>query len=252
MKIARILHEGEIKCAIKENDGYFLIESGDCFDIKRVSHTKITGDIKLLAPVVPSKIIALGANYRDHAKELNLSLNPVPLIFFKPPTSVIGHDEYIVLPPCSQKVDYEAELAVIIGKDCKNISEEEAESVILGFTCANDVTERVFQKMDGQWARAKGFDTFCPLGPYIQTDLDYGNVELKAILNGKTVQRGNTLDMIYGVKQIVSFASQVMTLKKGDAILTGTPEGIGQIKNGDTIEIEIQGIGKLRNFVKQG
>ena len=249
MKIARILHEGEIKCAIKENDGYFLIESGDCFDIKRVSHTKITGDIKLLAPVVPSKIIALGANYRDHAKELNLSLNLVPLIFFKPPTSVIGHDEYIVLPPCSQKVDYEAELAVIIGKDCKNISEEEAESVILGFTCANDVTERVFQKMDGQWARAKGFDTFCPLGPVIETDPDLANLNITTRVNGELRQDGSVSQLIFSLSRIVAHASQVFTLLPGDVILTGTPAGVGRLNSGDVVEVEISGIGVLRSGV---
>lgn len=251
MKIARISVQNNIKYAKVENDRYYLID-GDCFDIKSISDMPLNEEFKLLAPCQPSKIIALGANYRKHAQELDLKINPEPLIFLKPPTSIIAYGEDIVLPPSATKVDYEAELAIVIGCDCKNVKKEKAKDVILGYTCANDVSERVFQKLDGQWTRAKGFDTFCPLGPYIETELDGDNTALKAVLNGNTVQSGNTSDMINDIDTTIAFVSGIMTLKKGDVILTGTPEGIGQIKNGDIIEIFVEGIGSLVNPVVQG
>lgn len=250
MKLARILVNDEIKYAKAEDGRVYLIE-GDCFDIKKISNEPFESEYKILAPCEPSKIIALGANYRKHAQELDLKINAVPLIFLKPTTSIIADGEDIILPPSATKVDYEAELAVIINCDCKNVPKEQAKSVVLGYTCANDVSERVFQKLDGQWTRAKGFDTFCPLGPYIETELDGDNANLSAILNGKTVQKGNTSDMINDIDTTIAFISSIMTLKKGDVILTGTPEGIGQIKNGDIIEIKIEGIGTLKNKVIQ-
>lgn len=251
MKIARILVENEVKYAKVDGEKLYLIE-GDCFDIKNINSQPLEYEYKLLSPCEPSKIIALGANYKKHAEELNLKINPVPLIFLKPPTSIIADGEDIILPPSATKVDYEAELAVIIGCDCRNVKKEDAKKVVLGYTCANDVSERVFQKLDGQWTRAKGFDTFCPLGPYIETQLNADNTELKAILNGKTVQQGNTSDMINDIDTTIAFVSSIMTLKKGDVILTGTPEGIGQIREGDEIEISVKGIGALKNKVVQG
>jgi 2-keto-4-pentenoate hydratase/2-oxohepta-3-ene-1,7-dioic acid hydratase (catechol pathway) len=206
--------------------------------------------MKLPCLLNPSKIIALGLNYRKHAAEMKETAPADPVIFLKPPTSVIGDGDYIIYPEGATKVDYEAELAVVIGKDAKNISEEDAPAYILGYTCGNDVSERVFQKLDGQWTRAKGFDTFCPLGPVIETELDPANLNVRAIRNGETVQSGNTRDMIHNVYKAVSFISKVMTLKAGDVILTGTPEGIGEIKIGDEIVIEIEGIGRLKNKVK--
>lgn len=248
MKIARILWQGK-KCYAKvEEDKYYLID-GDIFDIKNVSAKPLEGSIKILAPTQPSKIVALGANYKKHAKELNLNINPVPLIFLKPPSSVIADGESIIIPPDAKKVDYEAELAIIIGKDCKNVKKEEVFDVICGYTCANDVSERIFQKSDGQWTRAKGFDTFCPVGPVVETELEGDNVSLKAVVNGNVVQQGNTSDMINDITTIITFISSVMTLKKGDLILTGTPEGVGQIRRGDTVEIIIEGIGVLKNEV---
>lgn len=250
MILARIQTKDGISYAEVKEGKYYLIE-GDCFDIRGVAQEAYVGDIKLLAPVEPSKIIALGANYRKHAEELKLNVNKDPTIFMKPQTAIIADGEDIILPHGATKVDYEAELAIIIGKDCRKVKKANAHSVILGYTCSNDVSERVYQKLDGQWTRAKGFDTFCPLGKYIVQDIDADNLELMAVLNGEVVQKGNTCDMIHGIADIVEFVSGVMTLKKGDIIMTGTPEGVGEIMDGDTIAIVIEGIGRLENKVRK-
>lgn len=248
MVIARIMFRGEVRYAAVKNDMLFLIE-GNCFGIDSVADTPLSEPYKLLTPVAPSKIIALGANYKKHAAELNLQINSDPTIFQKPISSLIAEGEDIILPACSLKVDYEAELAIIIGKDCRKVTAEDAGKYILGYTCANDVSERVFQKLDGQWTRAKGFDTFCPLGPYIVTDIDPSDLSIKAVRNGETVQESRTSNMIHTVFEIVSFVSGVMTLKQGDVILTGTPERVGQIVAGDTIQIVIEKVGCLTNKV---
>ncbi len=248
MVIARIMLGGEPRYAEVKDGAFFLIE-GSCFDIKKVSEAPLSAEIKLLTPVEPSKIIALGANYKKHAAELNLSVNSDPTIFQKPITSLIAEGEDIILPACSTKVDYEAELAIIISKDCRKVPTSEAYSCILGYTCANDVSERVFQKLDGQWTRAKGFDTFCPLGPYVVTDIDASDLNIKAVRNGETVQESRTSFMIHTIPEIVSFVSKVMTLKQGDVILTGTPERVGQIVAGDSIQIVIENVGCLTNRV---
>ncbi len=251
MKIAKLRIKDQERYAVLKDGQYYLAE-GDCFDLGKIDEKPLQEPFRILPPVNPSKIVALGANYRKHAAELSLKINADPCIFLKPPTSIIGDGEEIVLPPSATKVDYEAELTIVIKEDCRNVPKDKAKSVILGYTCANDVSERVFQKLDGQWTRAKGFDTFCPLGPVIETQLDGDNVQLMTIRNGETVQQGNTSDMINGIDTIISFVSSVMTLKKGDIILTGTPENIGQIKEGDTVEIVIEGIGRLKNTVVQG
>lgn len=251
MKLAKIEVNGKTRDAVYKGGKYYLIK-GDMFDIKSVNTSPVKGAVKLLPPVNPTKIVALGANYRKHAEEFNIKVNPDPIIFMKPVTAMIADGENIVLPPDATKVDYEAELAIVIDRDIKNVEECEALKYVLGYTCANDVSERVFQKLDGQWLRAKGFDTFCPIGPYIETEIDASFVDLKTVLNGKVVQSGNTRDMINGLAKTVSFISKVMTLKKGDVILTGTPEGVGQIKAGDTVQIVIEGIGTLTNKVIQG
>lgn len=250
MKIAKILVNNEERYAKVEQGKFYLLE-GDCFDIKSIEKEPLQGEIKLLPPLNPSKIIALGANYRKHAVELDMTITAEPLIFLKPPTSIIACGEPIIIPSFAKKVDYEAELTIVIGKDCKNVLKENYKDVILGFTCANDVSDRIFQKLDGQWTRAKGFDTFCPLGPYIETEIEGDKLELMTILNGKVVQKGNTSDMINDIPTIITFVSSIMTLKQGDIILTGTPEGIGQIRGGDTVEIVIEGIGSLKNNVIQ-
>jgi 2-keto-4-pentenoate hydratase/2-oxohepta-3-ene-1,7-dioic acid hydratase in catechol pathway len=250
MKIAKLRINNQDRYAVLKEGQYYLAE-GDCFDLGKIDEKPLAQPFDILPPVNPSKIVALGANYRKHAAELSLNINPEPCIFLKPPTAIIAHGEDIVLPPSATKVDYEAELTIVIKEDCKNVPKSKAKSVILGYTCANDVSERVFQKLDGQWTRAKGFDTFCPLGPVIETEIDADNVELMTVLNGEVVQKGNTSDMINDIDTIVSFVSSVMTLKRGDIILTGTPENIGQIRAGDTVEIVIEGIGRLSNKVIQ-
>ncbi|MDR3262990.1 MAG: fumarylacetoacetate hydrolase family protein [Clostridiales bacterium] len=251
MLIARILTDGlDGKRIIyaEYNDGkYFALKGGLSGGFVKTSKTVEAK--KILPPVKPSKIIALGANYVKHAEELKLNVGKEPVIFLKPPTSVIGHGDDIVYPACASKVDYEAELAVIISRKCRNVKRGDAHRVIAGYTCANDVSERVFQKQDGQWLRAKGFDTFCPLGPFIASGIDAHDLELKAIVNGEIRQRGNTRDMLHGVFEAIEFVSGVMTLYPGDVILTGTPDGIGEIHIGDTVEIEIANIGALQNKV---
>lgn len=205
--------------------------------------------VKLLAPCLPSKIVCLGLNYRSHAEETKLPVPSVPLIFLKPSTAVIGHDDEIILPRLSQRVDYEGELGVIIGRRAKNIPQDKAKDYVLGYTCFNDVTERYAQKEDGQWTRAKGFDTFAPTGPWIETDIDPDDLKLETYLNDELRQSARTSDLIFGVRELISFVSGVMTLLPGDVIATGTPSGIGRMNPGDVVEVKIDGIGTLRNFI---
>jgi 2-keto-4-pentenoate hydratase/2-oxohepta-3-ene-1,7-dioic acid hydratase in catechol pathway len=198
----------------------------------------------------PSKIICVGLNYKDHAKELNLPQPASPVIFMKPLTTLIGHGGQIVYPPLTKDLHYEAELAVIIKDRCKNVSEQEAPKHIRGFTCANDVTARDLQNLDGQWTRAKSFDTFCPVEPEVVSGVDPNNLPIKLYLNGELKQSSNTSNMIFNVYYLVSFISRVMTLEAGDIILTGTPPGVGPMQVGDIVMVEIEGIGKLTNKVK--
>ncbi|MBA7669888.1 putative protein YisK [subsurface metagenome] len=206
-------------------------------------------EVRLLSPCLPSKIVALGLNYRSHAEEVKAPLPEAPLIFLKPPTALIGPEDNIVYPPSSTRVDYECELAVVMKKPAWQVSIGEALDYVFGYTCFNDVSARDHQRQDVQWTRAKGFDTFAPVGPCIETELDPGNVHLETYLNGEIKQRGNTSDLIYPVPELISFISQVMTLLPGDIIATGTPSGIGPMFPGDTVEIKIELIGTLRNYV---
>ncbi|MBA7693255.1 putative protein YisK [subsurface metagenome] len=205
--------------------------------------------MRLLAPCTPSKIVALGLNYRAHATEMNVSLPDAPLIFLKPSTSVIGPEENIIYPSSSARVDYEGELAVVIKKPVWRVSVEDAPDYILGYTCFNDVTARDIQRQDYQWTRAKGFDTFAAIGPCIETELDPGSVELETLLNGERKQHASTSDLIYSIPELINFISNVMTLLPGDIIATGTPSGIGPMYPGDTVEIRIKSIGTLKNYV---
>ncbi len=209
-------------------------------------------DVKILAPVLPSKVVCVGKNYADHAKELGGEVPAEPVIFIKPSTTVIGEEDPIILPSQSSNVHHEAELAVVISHLCKNVEVARASEVILGYTIANDVTARDLQQTDGQWTRAKSFDTFCPLGPWIETELDPTNLAISCEVNGEIKQSGNTSDMVRGAHEMVSWISKVMTLLPGDVILTGTPAGVGPIVNGDMVEVTIAGIGTLANPVKQG
>ncbi len=208
-------------------------------------------EVKLLPPTVPSKIVAVGLNYRDHAEELGVKVPDEPLIFLKPPSAVVGPEDNIVLPKGVGRVDYEAELAVVIGKPARKVPVSKAREFILGYTCFNDVTARDLQKKDGQWTRAKSFDTFAPLGPWIETDLDPSDVSVKAYLNGEVVQNSSTRNMVFSVYELVSFVSHIMSLNPGDVIATGTPPGIGPLSPGDVIEVEVEGVGRLVNFVKE-
>lgn len=205
-------------------------------------------EVRLLAPCEPTKIVAIGLNYRDHAAELGNPIPEEPLIFMKPSTAVIGPDEDIVYPAMSRRVDYEAELAVVIGRTCRFVKAEDFRDYVLGYTCINDVTARDLQKKDGQFTRSKSFDTFAPLGPWIETAIpDPDNLMVEAYLNGERRQHGNTRNMVFGVAALVSFISRIMTLMPGDVIATGTPAGIGPMAPGDVVEIRVEGIGTLQN-----
>ena len=199
--------------------------------------------------IKPTKIIAIGLNYLDHAKELKMDIPDHPLIFMKPPTSVIGSGDTIILPPQTKELNYEGELAVVIKDTVRNISKDEARRYIAGYTCANDVTARDLQRIDGQWTRAKSFDTFCPLGPRIVSDIDPKNLFIITRVNGVVKQNSNTKNMIFDVFELISFVSEIMTLLPGDVIITGTPPGVGAIEAGDVVQIEIEGIGVLKNTV---
>jgi 2-keto-4-pentenoate hydratase/2-oxohepta-3-ene-1,7-dioic acid hydratase in catechol pathway len=208
--------------------------------------------VKFLPPVEPSKIVAVGLNYIDHAEELNMPVPEEPIIFLKPSTAVVGHEDCIVLPKISERVDYEGELAVVIKRDCRNVSRENVHEFILGYTCFNDVTARDLQAKDGQWTRAKSFDTFAPLGPHIAELDDPSKLKIVTRVNGRTVQKSNTSNLIFDVPQLVEFISSIMTLKAGDVIATGTPAGVGMLREGDVVEVEIEKIGILRNKAIRG
>jgi 2-keto-4-pentenoate hydratase/2-oxohepta-3-ene-1,7-dioic acid hydratase in catechol pathway len=205
-------------------------------------------EVRLLAPVIPrSKVIGIGKNYADHAAEMGGEAPAEPLMFLIPNTAVVGPGDPVVLPRQTSEVHYEGELAVVIRRICKDVPPERVKDVIYGYTCANDVTARDLQRADGQWARAKGFDTFCPLGPWIETDLDPSDLSLVTRRDGEVVQDGTTADMVHDVAALVSHASQAFTLLPGDVILTGTPAGVGPVVSGQRVEVEIEGIGTLSN-----
>ncbi len=208
-------------------------------------------EISLLSPVNPSKIVSVGLNYRDHARELGMAIPSEPVIFLKPSTAVIGPGESIVYPSSSTRVDYEAELGVVIKDRIKNISGEEAADHIAGYTCVNDVTARDLQKRDIQWSRAKSFDTFAPIGPWIETDLDPADLRVRSYLNGELKQDSRTSKFIFTVPELIKFISSVMTLLPGDIIATGTPSNIGPMNPGDEVSVEIEGIGVLSNHVRK-
>lgn len=207
-------------------------------------------EVKLLPPVTPSKIVCMGRNYREHAAELGNEVPKEPLIFLKPPSAIIGPDEPIVLPPASRRVDYEGEITAVIGHVCSQLADgADVRPYILGFTCLNDVTARDLQKADGQWTRAKGFDTFCPLGPVIETELDLAATRVETYVNGQRRQSAPATEMIFPVDVIIRWVSRMMTLLPGDVVATGTPAGIGALLPGDVVEVVVAGVGTLRNPV---
>jgi len=233
------------------HEEYIGAIDGDLFgDYRRLEMETPLSSVKLLAPVTPSKIICVGRNYVDHAKETGSEIPEIPLLFLKPPSAIIGTNEDIIIPPQSNQIEHEAELAVVIKKMGRWIPSEEAMNFVLGFTIANDVTARDLQIRDGQWTRAKGFDTFCPLGPWIETDFEPSDSLITCHVNGDLRQMGSTREMIFTVPQLIAYASSTMTLMPGDVLLTGTPAGVGPLIPGDIIEINIEGIGTLSNRVK--
>lgn len=250
MKYLRFEADGNEKYGILNGEEITEIE-GSIFDSPAETDTKYgLGDVKLLAPCKPGKIVAVGLNYVAHVNEFSgRDIPENPVIFIKLPHTVIGHGDSIKLPGISKRVDYEAEFAVVIKKHCSNIEPQQAPEYILGATCLNDVTARDIQKADGQWTRGKNYETFCPIGPYIVTGLDFSRLDIKLILNGQVKQHGNTSMQIFKVDQLISFISRVIPLEPGDIVTTGTPEGVGPLKPGDIVEVEIEGVGKLTNSV---
>ncbi|WP_110588713.1 fumarylacetoacetate hydrolase family protein [Microbacterium suaedae] len=252
MKIARFSHNDAIKFGIVDGAELVVLQGDPLFAGYDTTGERVSiGDVALLAPVIPrSKVVCVGRNYRDHAAELGNEVPKEPLLFFKPNTAVIGPGDAIVRPPQSEDTQWEGELAVVIGKIAKNVSAADAHDVVFGYTVANDVTARDLQARDGQWARAKGMDTFCPVGPAIETEFDVANGEVITRLNEEEKQRGAFRDMIFDVPAIIEYVSAAFTLLPGDLILTGTPAGVGAFQAGDAVEVEIPGIGILRNPVR--
>lgn len=226
-----------------------LVEGSPFSEFRRLEATQPLESVELLAPVVPTKIICVGRNYAAHALERQVDVPEIPLLFLKPPSSVIGPGKPIILPPQAQQVDHEAELVVVISRRGRWIAPEEALNFVLGYTIGNDVTARDLQKRDGQWTRAKGFDTFCPLGPWIETEFDPADSLVTCNVNDELRQMASTRDMVFSVRQLIAFASSVMTLEEGDILMTGTPSGISPLAAGDRVVVAIEGIGSLENPV---
>ncbi|MGX5679818.1 fumarylacetoacetate hydrolase family protein [Schumannella luteola] len=253
MKIARFSSPGsDPRFGIIDDDEVVVLQGDPMFVGFETTEERLAlADVRLLAPVIPrSKIVAVGRNYRAHAEELGNEVPAEPLLFFKPNTSVIGPGEAIVLPPQSEQVDFEGELAVVIGALAKNVAAADAASVIFGYTVANDVTARDLQKTDGQWARAKGFDTFCPIGPVIETEFVVGDQVIGTRVNEQIKQAGSLTDLVHSVPALIEYISAAFTLLPGDVILTGTPAGVGPIVSGDSVEVTVEGIGSLTNPVR--
>lgn len=253
MEIARFSYQDAIRYGIVD-EGELVVLAGDPMfaGFDTTGERVPLADVVLLAPVIPrSKVVCIGKNYHDHAAEMGGEAPAEPLMFLKPNTSVVGPDDVIVRPTSlSSHTDYEGELAVVIGRIAKNVPAERASDYIFGYTVANDITARDLQRTDGQWSRAKGFDTFCPVGPVIETDLDLDAARITTRVNGEVRQQGPVSDMIHGIGALVAYASAVFTLLPGDLILTGTPAGVGPFEAGDTVEVEVSGIGILRNTAR--
>jgi 2-keto-4-pentenoate hydratase/2-oxohepta-3-ene-1,7-dioic acid hydratase in catechol pathway len=250
VRIARFTKDGDLSFGVVEDDDTIATVAAHPFgEIQFTGERQPLADVRLTAPILPNKVIAIGRNYAEHAKELGNEVPAEPLIFMKPSTSVIGQQEAIVYPPLSERVDFEGELAVVIGRLCREVPAERAREVILGYTCANDVTARDLQKKDGQWTRAKGFDTFCPLGPWIETELDPSDLAITTTVNGEKRQDSRTDKLLHQIPALVEYVTQVMTLLPGDVILTGTPEGVGPMQVGDEVSVTIENIGTLTNRV---
>ncbi len=250
MKVARYSHEGRVSFGIVDEDSLIQLKGHPLVNQYETTGERVLiSDVKLLAPTLPSKVVCVGKNYGEHIAELGLAASAEPTLFFKPNSAIIGHGDAIVLPQQSNQVEVEVELAIVIGQLTKNINPERALSAVWGYTVANDVTARDLQFTDDQWARSKAFDTFCPLGPWIETDWIPGAQRIWSEVDGVVAQDSTVDQMIHGVSQIVSYVSQNMTLLPGDVILTGTPAGITKFESGQTVACSIEGIGSLVNPV---
>jgi 2-keto-4-pentenoate hydratase/2-oxohepta-3-ene-1,7-dioic acid hydratase in catechol pathway len=253
VRIARFTKDGGLSFGVVEDDDTIATVAAHPFgEIQFTGERQPLADVRLTAPILPNKVIAIGRNYAEHARELGNEVPDEPLVFMKPSTTVIGQHEAIVYPSLSEQVDYEGELAVVIGRLARHVRAEEAGRYVLGFTCGNDVTARDLQRKDGQWTRGKGFDGFCPLGPWIETQLSPLDLEVECRVNGEVRQNARTSTLAFGPNELVEFVSRVMTLLPGDVIMTGTPAGVGPLSPGDLCEVEIEGIGTLANPVVQG
>ncbi|PJJ43635.1 2-keto-4-pentenoate hydratase/2-oxohepta-3-ene-1,7-dioic acid hydratase in catechol pathway [Glutamicibacter mysorens] len=254
MRIARFVVDSDPLYGVVDGNDIHVL-AGDPFfqGIKTTGATHSLDDVRLLAPIIPrSKVVGFGRTYREHAKELGNEVPAEPLMFLKPNTSVVGHGDPVTLPEFSKEVSFEAELAVVIGRICKDVPADKAQDVIFGYTVANDLTARDAQRTDPQWARAKGFDGSCPLGPWIETEIeDADDLSIVSRVNGEVRQDGTTNDMIWPVNELVARASEAFTLLPGDVIMTGTPAGVGLVNAGDVVEVEVEGIGTLRTVFRR-
>jgi len=251
VRIVRCKVDGKITYATLAGERLLALKGNTPFGDASPSDEELgaLGDVELLAPCEPTKIVAIGRNYVAHAQEHGADVPAYPLIFLKPASAVIGPDAPIWLPPQSEQVEHESELAVIIGREASRVDAEQALDYVLGYTCGNDVTARDLQRKDGQWSRAKGFDTFCPLGPWIETELDPGDLEVTCRVNGEVRQTGRISQLVFDIPYLVSYISHIMTLMPGDVIMSGTPAGVSPIHAGDVVDVEIEGLGVLRNPV---
>jgi 2-keto-4-pentenoate hydratase/2-oxohepta-3-ene-1,7-dioic acid hydratase in catechol pathway len=251
MRIVRFSRGGRVAFGVLQSeDSIKVIDAHPFGEISHTGDEVPVEEVRLLAPFLPSKVIAIGKNYADHAREMGGEPPAEPVIFSKPSTSVIGTGEAITYPEkLSAQVDYEGELAVVVGRLCREVPADRAADVILGYACANDVTARDLQKRDGQWTRAKGFDTFCPLGPWIETEADPSDLAIQTRVNGELRQDARTSLLLHSVPTLIEYVSQVMTLLPGDVILTGTPAGVGPLQVGDEVSVTIESVGTLTNRV---
>ena len=249
MRIARFTFEDEVDFGVVEGDEIAQMTGHPFAPFTFTGYRYPIADVRLLAPIIPSKVVAIGKNYADHAREMGGEPPAAPVMFLKPSTAVVGEGDAIARPPSVQRLDYEGELAVVIGRLARDVPRERALDVVFGYTCANDVTARDQQASDGQWTRAKAYDTFCPLGPWIATNVDPRDLEITTTLNGEVRQRARTSEMLHDVAALIEYASRVMTLLPGDVLLTGTPAGVGPMRAGDEVAVTIEGVGTLTNRV---
>jgi 2-keto-4-pentenoate hydratase/2-oxohepta-3-ene-1,7-dioic acid hydratase in catechol pathway len=249
LKIVRYLDKHKPAWGVLDDDKVHSTSGTPFVDLEATGIVGAAGEIRLLAPVAPRVIMCVGRNYREHASEFGNPVPEEPLLFMKPAWSVVGPDDNVVYPNLSQRVDHEAELVVVVGRTAEKVPAEDAWSVVGGYTCGNDVTARDIQKSDGQWTRGKGWHTFCPLGPWIETEYDPADVNVKCSVNGETRQDGRTRDMIFDIPYLIQYITSFTKLERGDVIMTGTPEGVASVNVGDSMTVEVEGLGALSNRV---